>query len=181
MQSIIPRTIGAGFTFTATAWRREFSGGEWSLQLILRGPAAVDIDAERDNARHVFSVPGTETAKWPPGVYAYTIRATDGVDVHLVEKGSVRIKPDLAAMPAGHDGRSDARQALDAIEAVLARRATLDQERYRINNRELYRTPIADLLRLRAHYLERVRREEAGAAGRGVFGRQVKFRMGPMK
>src|SRR5690606_10716299 len=101
----------------------------------------------------------------------------DGANVYAVESGRVRITPDLAQAAAGFDGRSQNRIALDAIDAVLARRATLDQERYRINNRELYRTPIEDLIRLRSYYATLVAREEATRKGVSPFGRQVKVVM----
>lgn len=179
MHGIIPPTINAGFNFSATTWDRQYSGIEWTLQLNLRGPTRVDIDAVRDGARHVFSAPGAETAAWQPGAYAFTVRATNGSDVHLIEQGSVRIIPDIAAEAAGHDGRSDNQRALEAIEAVIANRASLDQQSYKINNRELVRMSVADLLRLRAHYVHLVGRERAKATGRSSFGRQVKFRVGP--
>lgn len=147
------------------------------MTLMLRGPQAIDLQANRDGARHVWSVPADVTSAWQPGEYAYAIRARSGANAYDVESGRVRIMPDLAAAPVGYDGRSPNRIALDAIEAVLAKRATMDQERYRINNRELYRTPIADLIKLRAHYARLVAQEEAAARGRPLFGRQVKVVM----
>lgn len=180
MHGILPSTIGAGVNFSACAWRAQFSGADWALTLLLRGPAVIDLTANRDGARHVWDIAGGLTKDWTPGEYAYAIRATNGEDIVEVESGRVRIVPDLAAMPAGDDGRSPNRIALDAIEAVIAKRATQGQERYRINNRELYRTPIVDLLKLRAHYLERVAREQAQAQGRALFGQQVKVVMRPM-
>lgn len=177
--TIIPKTIAAGVDFTATAWCAEFSGTAWSMVLMLRGPAAIDLPAERDGARHTWSVPASETSGWAPGDYAYSIRATDGEKVREVESGRVRVRPDIAAAAAGYDGRSQNRIALEAIEAVLARRATVDQERYRINTgngeRELYRTPIAELIRLRNHYARLVAQEEAAGSRRGW--RQVKVVM----
>lgn len=174
---IVPKTIQAGVNFSATAWRSEFSGAAWGMTLMLRGPQVHDLPADRDGARHVWSVPASDTSDWRAGDYAYTIRASDGENVHEVESGRVRITPDLAKAAAGFDGRSQNRIALDAIESVIAKRATLDQERYRINNRELYRTPIADLIRLRSHYAALVAREEAASKGRSPFGRQVKIVM----
>lgn len=147
------------------------------MTLLMRGPQVQDLPSERDGARHVWDVAGSDTAAWQAGEYAYTIRATDGTNVHEVESGRVRITPDLAAAPAGYDGRSQNRIALDAIEAVIAQRATVDQERYRINNRELYRTPIGDLIKLRAHYVALLAREESSRTGRSLFGRQVKIVM----
>lgn len=179
MTGIVPRTIVAGFNFEAAVSLTEYSGAEWRLVLNLRGPEAYDVEAGRNGACHLFAVTGADSGAWKPGHYAYTVRATNGSDVRLIEKGEVQVEPDIASAGAGFDGRSPNRRALDAIEAVIANRATLDQERYRINNRELYRTPIADLLKLRAHYLELVNREDAKRNGKGLFGRQVKFRMGP--
>ena len=50
----------------------------------------------------------------------------------------------------------------------------MDQERYRINNRELYRTPIADLIKLRDMYRAEVNRERAAKCGKNPFGRKVR-------
>lgn len=175
MALAVPQTISAGVNFGFTVWRPEFSGAEWSAHLMLRGPAVLDIDAVRDGALHRFSVLGAITAAWVPGEYAYTIRATNGADVLEVESGRARVFADVAAASAGYDGRSPDRVALDAIDAVIAKRATVDQASYRINNRELERTPIADLLRLRAYYRDRVRSEKACAAGNGnPFGRKIR-------
>lgn len=178
MPGIIPTKINAGFSFTASAWLREYSGAEWRLQLNLRGPVAVDVDSERIGARHGFDVAASVTSAWPAGRYSYTVRATDGDAVHLVESGSVEVRPDIAAAGAGHDGRSQNRRTLDAICAVIEKRASLDQQSYKINNRELSRMTVADLLKLRSHYAELVRVEDARAAGKSRWGRQVKFRMG---
>jgi hypothetical protein len=60
---------------------------------------------------------------------------------------------------AGFDGSTHAQRTLAAIEAVLEKRATRDQEKYSINNRELSRTPISDLLLLRDRYKTQVRME----------------------
>lgn len=177
MTGIVPPEIAAGVNFNATASRPEFSGDEWSLLLILRGAVSVDLAAERVGTCHAWDVGAAATATWPPGVYAYAVRATNGTDVREVERGQTTVTPDLAAMPEGHDPRTPNQKALDAIEAVIAKRATLDQERYRINNRELYRTPIGDLLRLRKHYRQLVR-EESGRARTGF--RDIPVTMRPI-
>jgi hypothetical protein len=69
--------------------------------------------------------------------------------------------------------RTHAQIALANIEAVLAKRSTQDQERYTINNRELWRTPLGDLLKLRDYYRAEVRREKQAQRG-ALFKRQVK-------
>lgn len=180
MTDIVPKTIAAGVTFSTSAWRAEFTGNAWAMVLLLRGPAAIDLPAERDDSRHVWDVAAADTAEWAPGVYAYTIRATDGDVVREVCSGSVRITPNLAAASAGFDGRSESRKALDAIDAVLGKRATIDQRSYRIRSgdseRELERMSVDELLALRTHFV-RVCRDEKGKRG-PLFGRQVKVVMG---
>jgi hypothetical protein len=55
------------------------------------------------------------------------------------------------------------------LEAVIEGRASLDQERYRINNRELYRTPMETLIKLRNQYRAEVSRERAKASGKSLL------------
>ncbi|UXU73696.1 hypothetical protein [Paracoccus sp. SMMA_5] len=98
-------------------------------------------------------------------------------DVVQIETGNMRLRPDISLIPAGHDGRSHAARVLDAIEAVLENRATMDQQKYAINNRELWRTPIPELLLLRDRYRAELRREQQAARrGQSLLGRQVKVR-----
>ena len=178
MNDIVPNIITAGVTFRACTTQPSFGDG-WALFLYLRGPASIDIEASRTAATYTFDADPATTAGWAPGAYAWTIRATDGVDVVEVQSGRVKIAADIAAAGEGFDDRSHARKTLEAIEAVIEKRASMDQERYRINNRELYRTPIAELLRLRNTYRAEVRREDAKASGRRGW-RQVKVVMAPM-
>ena len=92
-----------------------------------------------------------------------------------LESGQIKIKPDLATLDAGHDGRDHLQRTRDAIEAVLEKRATLDQERYKINNRELVRTPISELLTLRDRYRSELRRLKAVRKG-SLFDQAVRVR-----
>lgn len=132
--------------------------------------------AASDGQVHKFAADAATTATWTPGAYWWAIRATDGVAVEEIERGDLVVLPDLVSAPVGYDGRSDNEKALAAIEAVLGKRATLDQERYRINNRELYRTPISELIKLRGFYARAVAREKRKASGATTWGRPVPVR-----
>lgn len=55
---------------------------------------------------------------------------------------------------------SHARTVLAAIEAVIERRATLDQQRYTIDGRSLDRTPLPDLMEMRRRYKAEVANQE---------------------
>lgn len=165
----IPKTIKAGVNFSASAALPAYADG-WELLLYLRGPSAIDMVAVQDGNSFTFAAPASVTAAWKPGDYAYSVRATNGGDVVEVDACRLTILPDLATAEAGHEARSENRIALDAIKAVLAKRATIDQDRYRINNRELYRTSIKDLLALKAHYQQLVNDECCTSRGRSRIG-----------
>lgn len=162
-------------TFSASVSASNYPGPMWVLEAVLRGPSAINLTSTWNGSAHEFNAPTETTQAWKPGAYTVSVRAVSvGGKVEL-SRDQVHIMPDLASVTGPYDGRTEYQKALDAIEAVLAKRASLDQERYRINNRELWRTPIADLLKLRGFYKRKVR-EERNGCGRGVFGRPVHVR-----
>lgn len=174
----IPAALTAGLSFTTTLALSDYPAPTWGLTLHLRGPSNADITATDDGASHKLTIPAATSEDFTAGQYWYSIRVTDGTDTHEIEKGTINVLPDLLSQEAGYDGRSQAEIALAAIDAVLANRATMDQERYRINNRELYRTSIGDLLKLQTYYSAIVRRERSAGASGGVrtFGRNIPVR-----
>lgn len=131
---------------------------------------AIDLTAVAEGTSYRVSVAPAVTATWAAGFYACSQWVEKTGERVTLSRGAATITPDPSALAPGYDGRSDDRKALDAIEAVIAKRASLDQERYRINNRELWRTPIADLMKLASMYRARVRMEEARACGRSGWG-----------
>lgn len=171
-----PATASAGVTFSAVCVLPDYSAPDWVVTAILRGPAAIGLTATGNATEHKFAVPAATTAGWAPGDYWVSLRATKGADVEEVSQLQLKITPDLAAQAPGYDGRTQNEIALDAISAVLAKRATIDQQRYIINNRELWRTPIADLLKLRSFYTTQVRRERNAKKGASGFGRPIHVR-----
>lgn len=172
-----PDEIGAGLTFDVLLTLTPYPAPEWAVTVHMRGPSSIDLPATAEGNQHRIHVDAAQTATWPAGTYWYSMRATRGSEIVEVEADDVVVLPDLLSAPPGYDGRTDAQKALDAIEAVIANRATMDQERYRINNRELYRTPIKDLLMLRDRYREEVRREKDAASGKNSFGSVVRVRL----
>lgn len=171
---MIPSQITAGVTLSIPITLTEYPAGTWSMSLVLRGPGVIDLAASADGETHVLSADAGTTAGWAAGVYWYSLRVTDGANqIHELETGQVEIRADLAAVDGTYDGRGHVERVLDAIEAVIEGRASIDQERYRINNRELQRTPIDQLLKLRSEYRRELQRLKAARKGRSVLGRQV--------
>lgn len=167
----IPSEITAGLTFQVEVEAPEYPAENWTLTLHLRGPSRADVT--RDGVTGHFAVSPAITAAWKPGQYYWAIRAANDDDVRELQKGELTVLPNIGATTGEFDGRSQNQRTLDAVTAVIEKRASLDQERYRINNRELYRTPIADLLKLQTHYRKLVAAEKQRASGNRQWGRKI--------
>lgn len=124
------------------------------------GPLSATVNA--DGVRYDLQVAPAVTATWTAGYYTiYRAVEKSGARQNLDGEsedgaGQLRLLPNPATLAAGHDSRTHARKVLDAIEAVIENRATLDQESYQINGRSLNRTPISELLKLRTIYRNEV-------------------------
>lgn len=165
----LPDQITAGLDFQATVDAPDYPATAWTLTAVIRGPQAINLTATADGTSFVFAAPAATTAQWVAGDYWYSLRTTNGSATLEVSSGQLTILRDLAAITTPYDGRTPEAIALDAIDAVISKRATQDQQRYKINNRELWRTPIADLLKLRAYYATRVARQRRKSG----FGRPI--------
>lgn len=175
MSNSIPQEITAGVTLEFRLTLTAFMPPDHTLTWHLRGPGAHDIEATHDGDQHVFSVPASETAAWDPGRYWYALRAAKGDEVHEVADGQVSVLVDLTQAEAGFDNKTHVEKVLAAIEAVIEGRAAIDQQMYMINNRQLQRTSIDQLLRLRRKYRNELGRIRMAERGQGL-GRLVKVR-----
>jgi len=169
----IPSIISAGLTLSLTLRPSKYPAGAWSLVLLLRGPASYNLASTAQGESHVLTASAAETSSWLPGLYSYSLRAKAGDNVVELENGQLQVNPDLATLDGTYDPRTQAQKILDAVEAVLEKRATSDVQRYTINNRELWRTPLEELIKLRDKYRAIVQREKAKKAGRPL-GRIIK-------
>lgn len=171
---LIPSKLTAGTTLRIPIAVSSCPAPTFVVSLHLRGASAINLTASAEGAGHLIEADAATTSGWAPGTYWWALRADgDGVVVDI-EDGRLTIAPNLVAAQAGYDGRSHARRVLDAIEAVIEGRASRDQQSYTIGNRSLQRTPIADLLSLRAKYRAEVAAEDAASRGSRSFGRMIK-------
>lgn len=174
MAEYLPNEITAGVTLEIPITLTAYPAGEgWTLKLALRGPDAIDVTATADGDTHVLGASAATTSAWSPGDYWFVLRVTDGTDIFEIENNRIEIAADLTLAAAGYDGREHVDKVLEAIEAVIEGRASKDQDRYKINNRELQRTPVTDLLMLRDKYREEARRQRAAKKGQSLLGRRV--------
>ena len=180
-----PTEIRSGET---VSWRREdlstdYPASTWALSYGFKAPGSgFRITAGTDGDYFTVDINAATSSGFAPGAYDWEARVTDGTGVYTVGSGRLEVLPNLFAGDAGTplDLRSRARRSLDAIEAVLEGRASIDQMSYQIAGRALSRTSIPDLLTLRDRFREDVRREDQAeqiakglGSGRGVY---VRFR-----
>lgn len=145
----------------------------WSLKYYLRGVGTgLDITATDEDDVFQVEINATQSAALTMGSYAWQSFAEKSADKIFIAGGNLKIKEGFSTINAAttFDNRSAIKIALDAIDALLANKATLDQQRYVIGNRQLDRIPIPDLLNLRKEYQKLYNQElRAEAAKNGKF------------
>lgn len=127
-----------------------------SYRLIPRtSGTAIEFDATEDDGDYRVEVGPSTTADWAAGEYSWVCYVSKAGVRYTVDSGLVTILPDPAVI-AAYDSRSHARVTLDAIEAIIENRATLDQQEYSIAGRSLKRMTVEELLMFRDRYRAQV-------------------------
>lgn len=172
--TVEPQTLVVGDRWM---WKRtdlgtDYPPASYSLKYSLRldgsGATEIEITATGSGSDYLAEVASATTAGYTAGTYswqAYITRTSDAQRV-LIGSGSVEVVANRDASTT--DPRTHARKVLDAIEAVIENRATVDQQEYTINGRSLKRMPIDDLIKLRKQYRAEVAAEVAAANGTGM-------------
>lgn len=147
-------------------WRREdlsyYPAPTWTLHYRFKNAlGGFQIDAAADGTSFEVTQTALESAAHAAGTYDVVGWVSYNGEEYTIFNRKIKVLPNLRAGTAesSMDNRSHARKVLEAIEAVIERRATVDQQAYSINGRSLQRTPLADLITLRAQYAMEVQRE----------------------
>lgn len=178
--TVEPTRLTAGDTAKWKISLADFPAGDgWSLQYVFVGKAGKqEATSSADGAEHLLSIAASATANWAPGEYRWHAYATQADERYKVREGALTVEANLAAT-AALDARTHARKVLDAIEAVLEKRATQAHMEYEIEGRRLRFIPVPELLTLRSRYRGYVRAEEdAARLAKGLPSRnQVRVRL----
>lgn len=150
-----PTKLRAGDTWK---WRREdlsadYPAGTWTLKYRFKNATGgFEITATADGVNFAVTVTAATSGAYAAGEYAWQAWVENGSEKYTVRTGTLDVLPDLRAgtATAALDTRSMARKLLDAVEAVLANTATLDQQAYTIHGRSLTRIPRGELLEIRS-------------------------------
>jgi hypothetical protein len=139
----------------------------WTLKFTAVGKLgiiSITAGADTDNADDFkFTATAAVTAAYVAGDYQWQVTATKTTTRYTIAEGWVTLLDNISGRFALYDNRSHAKKVLDAIEAVIEGRASLDQMSYAIAGRQLSRTPIPDLMKLRSLYKDEYDGEVATA------------------
>ncbi len=177
----LPTNAPAAFVAgTTQKWRKTFpdypSSAGWSLTYAFRSAnggaeASLDATAAADGSGFIVTIGASTTESLLAGTYFFRAFVEKSGEKYLVDSGETKIEATWVT-DQQVDGRSQAKRILDAIDALIAGTATTNQKRYQINNRELERYPLTELIALRTHYANLVAREQQAERlrdGKGFF------------
>lgn len=162
--------LGDRWVWVREDLNNDYDTDDYSLSYefnIVDGSTAVNftITATEANDKYYVEVASTTTANYTKGNYhwyAYITRSSDSERI-MIDEGYTEIVDNYATTSS--DIRSHAKTCLDAIEAVIENRASIDQQSMSIAGRSLSRMSIDDLLSFRnyykAEYLKEVKKQRA--------------------
>ena len=122
----LPTTITIGDTITFTESLTDYTSAEYTLSYIFSNSISLEGVADGDG----WTITVLPTTFEKSSVYDFAIAITKISDSSrlILNNGSVRVLEDPADLPTDHDARTHARRTLEAIQAVIEGRATVDQD-----------------------------------------------------
>lgn len=159
-----PSTITPGDTVKWTKTLADYPANDgWVLTYeLVKASTRITITASASGADHAVNVSATTSSGYVAGTYDWRARISKSTEVYTIGTGRITIH---ASFGSAIDARSNMRQALEAIEATLAGRATSATAEYEIAGRRLKYIPLTELLVLRDRYRMDIAREDASARG----------------
>jgi hypothetical protein len=188
MRKIEPTIITQGERIEWTRSFCDYSADLYTLEYRFRGVGpGFNVTATADGDAFLAAVTTVNSAACSIGRYewqAWLTEIADATNTFNAASGRVSVKRGFATASTGNvELRSDAKIALDAINAAISNKATNDQMEYEITtpagSRKIRRVPMVDLLAARKTYAEIVAKENAAERIRngGKFGKQIAVRM----
>lgn len=170
----VPSEIKANFNldFTVENVASLVTSG-YTPKFVLAGTSTLVDSGTVDGDDIDFTLTAAQTAAFATGQYTYQVIAENGLGGRIfIEDGVIWVRGAVATSGA-QDFRSVAKQVLDAIDAMIAGKATADQQAYviqsQLGSRSLTRHTMADLLQARQVYAQIVAAEDRDLSGSSLF------------
>lgn len=138
------------------------SGWVLKYRLVPRttGNAVQELTATAEGSDHRVAVAASSTSNWAADSYTWVSWVERAGEVYTLEHGQLTVKANPRTVGAGYDGRSQARKALEDLNAALAGWSPL-KRRYKIGEREMEFNSPAEILKLISFWEGRVAEEDA--------------------
>lgn len=154
-------------------FRDEFNVAAQTLTARFKGPVQHEV-AGTIVTGTTWSV-SIQTQGWPPGAYIYEVMAEDALgNKWVVIRDRMTVEASLSDLPSDFETPSE--RMVRMIEAMISGNATAGVRRYKINNRELERYSIDELLKLLAYWKNRLAGERRKARGQNPLGPPIRVR-----
>jgi hypothetical protein len=176
--TIEPLSFIAGDTVKWTISLSDWPATDWTLKYSLMKLSAttsvISFSSTADGSAHAVVISKTTSAGYSPGKYSWQSYVENaGITEHYsISSGFLEIKPTFQTVTA-FDARSDAQKTYEAIEAFIMGRASIDQARRKIGDREIQYISLNELMNFRNLYRDEYYRE-IGRSGPKV----IKYQFG---
>lgn len=167
--------IGDSYSFTTTVADYPATDG-WTLSHVLRPASgsndAITLTATADGEDYLTTVSTTTSGGWEPGDYTVIAQVAKVGERHTLDAVALsggRLTSNritVLANPAegeAFDDRSHARKTLDALNAMIEGRASMEQKSFTIRERAVELLSPDELIKWRTYYAGLVAAEEAQA------------------
>ena len=153
-------------------FRAEYQTPAQSVTIRFAGPSS--HTATLTQTGNVWKA-AVQTEGWPAGLYWFDVQAQDAEgNKWTLSRDRLELKPSLSNLP--EDSRTDAERMVEMIEAMMAGNASAGVRRYKINNRELERYGVDELLKLLTFWRNRLAKERRKGRGESPLGPDIRFR-----
>lgn len=138
----------------------------WTLRYYLRGASTLDLTATANGTGWRTTISTAQSAALSPGNYTWSAVISKSGERVTLATGTITVAKDVSAQAAGYDGRSSAKQALDAARTAYYAYtsnnvATLE---YEIEGRRMKFNTAADMIAHISALEQQVLKEENAAS-----------------
>lgn len=143
----------------------EITSGNWTLTYYLRTNAASEgatVVGTADGAGWTFTLAAATSAGFDTGQWYWQAIATSGSEKLTVGAGQLDVLAALsyAGTPGAFDGRSQAQQDLDAVQAAIRAIVSAGAKQYTIGSRSFTKLDLGELMERESKLKAEVKREQ---------------------
>ncbi len=162
LNNSIPASFIAGDT---VKWLRDLpdyppsDGWELTYSLVKDGARKEVTATNNGDGKFLLTISATDSADYTAGDYAWQEYVTKDDERYSLGFGRATVKTNFDAAENGIEVRSHVKKTLDALEAMLERKACRDQMSVSVNGRSVGAMSPADLIKWRDLYRAEYKRD----------------------